>query len=128
MSAMTLLELVVIGWLPGAVLFRLPWARRDVRAAIPVEERLFWAIILSLATSLAAVMALAFVHRYTFQRLLVADLLIAAGLAAVARLDLRLGPAAARPGPGVLLAIALIGLGCWRFFPPSEYVIGGKDP
>ena len=128
MSAMTLLELVVIGWLPGAVLFRLPWARRDVRAAIPAEERLFWAIILSLATSLAMVMALAFVHRYSFQRLLVADLLIAAGLAAIARLDLRLGPAAARPGPGVLLAIALIGLGCWRFFPPSEYVIGGKDP
>ncbi len=125
---MTLLELVVIGWLPGAILFRLPYARREVRAAIPAEERVFWAVLLSLATSLAVVMGLAYIHRYSVERLIVADVLIAAGLAALARFDLKLGPTAPKPGAGVLLAIALIGLGCWRFFPPSEYVIGGKDP
>src|SRR5688500_15918161 len=98
MSAMTLLELVVIGWLPGAILFRLPYARREVRAAIPAEERAFWAVLLSLATSLAVVMGLAYIHRYSVERLLVADLLIAAGLAALARFDLKLGPTAPRPG------------------------------
>jgi hypothetical protein len=24
--------------------------------------------------------------------------------------------------------LALVLLGIWRFFPPSEYIIGGKDP
>jgi hypothetical protein len=41
---------------------------------------------------------------------------------------LRLGASAPRPGLEVILPLTLVLLGAWRFFPPAEYVIGGKDP
>jgi hypothetical protein len=122
------LELLVVGWLPGAVLFRLPVAQREKRAALPAEERAYWTIVLSVATSLTLVVGLAALHRYSFRRLLIADFAIAAGLAAASRLDLRLGPAARRAGLAACIPLALALLGAWRFFPSSEYVIGGKDP
>ena len=50
---------VVAGWLPGAVLFRLPWADRPRRAALDSEERLFWAVMVSVAVSLSVAFALA---------------------------------------------------------------------
>ena len=76
------LQLLIVGWLPGAVLFRLPVAERDRRAALPAEERAFWTLVLSIATSISLVLALAALHRYSFKRLLIAELLIAATLAA----------------------------------------------
>ncbi len=123
-----LLCLTVIAWLPGAVLVRLPWLDRDRRAALDAEERLFWSVMLSVAVSLSLVLLLAAAGRYTFERLLVADVLVAVGGALVARGRLRFGPAAARPGLTALLPLALILLAVTRFFPSSEYVIGGKDP
>jgi hypothetical protein len=123
-----ILELLVVGWLPGAILFRLPIANRGRRAALASEERLYWAVILSTAMSLALVLALAAVHRYSFKRLLVADLLIAGGLAALARFRLGLGPRVSRLGLAACVPLALVVLGAWRFSPPSEYIIGGKDP
>ncbi len=51
-----------------------------------------------------------------------------AALAVVARFDLRLGSKARRPGLAAWIPLALALLGAWRFFPPSEYIIGGKDP
>jgi hypothetical protein len=125
---MLLLQLVVIAWLPGAVIFRLPLADRDKRAALDAEERLFWAVILSVTLSTAIVLALAAVHRYSFERLLVADLVIAGVAAAASRFRLKLGAPARRAGLTSLLPLALIVLGLWGFFPPSEYVLGGKDP
>jgi hypothetical protein len=122
------LLLLVIAWLPGAVLFRLPILARERRASLAAEERLFWAIVLSVATSLAIVLALAAAHRYGFTRLLIADVLLAAGLATAARFDLRLGTSARRFGPTALLPLALAAGALWHFPPPSEYVIGGKDP
>ena len=122
------LELLVVGWLPGAVMFRLPLAAREKRAALPAEERLYWAIVSSVATSLALVVALAAVHRYSFKRLVIADLAVAGALALVMRFDLRLGPTARRAGLAACVPLALALLGAWRFFPSSEYVIGGKDP
>jgi hypothetical protein len=124
----TLLMLVVIGWVPGAAIFRAPFLRRDRRAALAAEERLYWAVLLSLAISVANVLALAAAHRYSLTRLLIADAAIAGAVAVVSRLDLRLGAAAKWPGAAALVPIALLLLGAWRFFPPSEYVIGGKDP
>jgi hypothetical protein len=124
----TLFALVVIGWLPGAVLFRAPFLERERRAALPAEERWYWAVVLSLALSLAIVLALAAIHRYSFGRLLTADLVVAALVALGSRFDLRLGATARRPGAGVLVPLALVVLAAWRFFPPSEYIIGGKDP
>ena len=124
----TLFQLALVAWLPGAVIYRLPWLNRDRRASLDAEERFFWAVILSLAISLGVVMLLAVAHRYSFERLLSADLAVA-GLGIVAsRLRLRLGPAARRPGLTALLPLALVVLGLWRFFPPAEYIIGGKDP
>ena len=128
MTPAQLLSLAVVAWLPGAVIFRLPAGGRDTRAGIDAEERVFWSVILSLCVSLSVVLALAAAHRYTFARLLIADGLIALALAGLARFRLRLGPAARRPGPWSLLPVALVLLGLWRFFPASEYVMGGKDP
>lgn len=123
-----ILSFLVVGWLPGAVLFRLPIADRDRRAALPAEERVYWTVVLSAATSIALVLALGALHRYSFTRLLIADLAIAVTLAAAARFNLRLGPKARRAGFAAAIPLALAVIGAWRFLPPSEYIIGGKDP
>ena len=55
----TIASLIVVAYLPGAVVFRLPYANRDKRATLPAEERLFWAVIISIlvTTTLAFVLA-----------------------------------------------------------------------
>lgn len=123
-----LVELAVVAWLPGAAIFRLPWLDRERRAALDAEERLFWAIVLSLAVSLAWVLALAAGHRYSFTRLLIADVGVSAAAVAFARGRWRLGASARRAGVSAAIPLALVLLAVWRFFPSSEYVIGGKDP
>jgi hypothetical protein len=123
-----LLDLLIVAWLPGAVIFRLPALDRDKRAALAAEERLFWAVIISVAISTSLVLTLAAVHRYSFGRLLIGNLAIAGLAAAAARFRLTFGTAAPRVGLTALLPLALIVLGIWRFFPASEYVMGGKDP
>ena len=125
---MTLLHLLIVGWLPGAAIFRLPYGDRDARAGLEAEERLFWAVVISAALSMSVVLGLAAIDRYSFERLLIADLAIAAVAAAAGRFRLGYGGTAKRVTPGVILPLALILLGVWRFFPPSEYIIGGKDP
>ena len=50
-ALVSFLSFLTVGWLPGAVLFRLPIADRDRRAALPAEERVYWAVVLSIATS-----------------------------------------------------------------------------
>jgi hypothetical protein len=123
-----LLELLIVSWLPGAALFRLPFGERDKRAGLDAEERVFWAIIVSVVVSTALVLALAAASRYTFERLLMADVAVAGLAAVLARFDLRLGRGARRAGWSAALPLALVLLGLWRFFPSSEYVVGGKDP
>ena len=123
-----LLPAIVIGWLPGAVVFRLPWFARERRAALEAGERIFWQVVISIALSLAIVLALASLGRYTLERLLIADVGAAIALASLARFRLRLGPSAVGPGWEALIPIALVLLATWRFFPSSEYIIGGKDP
>ena len=125
---LTLLQLLVVGWLPGSVLFRMPIGDRNRRAALAAEERGYWALILSVAISISLVLAAAALHRYSFKRLLIAELLLAAGMALAARFDLRLGRAAPRPGLAACIPLALALVAGWRFLPPSEYIIGGKDP
>ena len=119
-------SLLLIAWLPGALAFRLPLWNRERRAALPAEERLFWQVVISIAISHAAVLALAAAHRYSFQRLLVLDAVLCAALAAAGRFRLRLR--APHAGRSALLVVALIALSSLRFFPPSEYIIGGRDP
>lgn len=120
--------LAVVGWLPGAAIFKLPRLDRDRRAGLDAEERAFWAVVLSLAVSLSVVLALAAFHRYTFFRLILADIVVAALCAGIARGRLRQG-ASARPVTwSAVVPVMLIALAVWRFFPSSEYIIGGKDP
>src|SRR5262245_13101412 len=123
-----LIQLVIVAWLPGAVLFRLPFADRRKRASLDASERLFWAVIIRLAVSLSFVLIMASVGRYSLDHLLAANLGVAVLGGLLARFKLRLGPDAARPDIGVVFPSVLVLLGAWLFFPPSEYVIGGKDP
>jgi hypothetical protein len=125
---LTLLQAIVIGWLPGAALFRAPFFGRDRRASLDAGERLFWQAVISITVSLSVVLLLASAGRYTFDRLLIADAALAGAVALVSRLRLRLGPAAPMPGWLTLIPVALLLLSASRFFPPSEYIIGGKDP
>ena len=113
--------------IPGAVLFRLPWLDRERRAALDPEERAFWVVILAAAWSLSVVLVLAAAHRYSLTRLLIANGLFTAVAVALFRQRLRLSPprrfSLSAALPLVLLVV------CWpRFGPPSEYVLGGKDP
>ena len=122
------IEIAIIGWLPGAAIFRLPWLDRGRRAALDAEERTFWAIVVSLALSLSVVLALASVHRYTFRRLILADIGVAIVSVLLTRGHVRFGAAARRVSWTALVPVLLVVLAGWRFFPPSEYIIGGKDP
>jgi hypothetical protein len=119
-------SLLLIAWLPGALAFRLPYWDRERRAALAAEERLFWQVIIGSAISHVVVLALAAAHRYSFQRLLVVDAGLCLLLAAASRLRLRLG--GPLPSRSALAVVALIALSGIRFFPPSEYIIGGRDP
>ena len=65
---------------------------------------------------------------YRLSRLLLINGALAALILIAGRNRLGYGTTAARPTWSVLLPIALVALGCWRFFPPAEYIIGGKDP
>jgi ElaB/YqjD/DUF883 family membrane-anchored ribosome-binding protein len=119
--------LLLVGYVPGAVLMRAPLGDRSRREALDAGERLFWAIVLSGILSLAFAFCLALVGGYTFERLLLADALASAGPILAWRQRLRYR-AAARPGVSLLIPLALAGLTLWLFPPPAEYVIGGKDP
>src|SRR5262245_51160228 len=117
-----------VGWLPGALLFRLPIADRDRRAALPAEERLFWYVVLSVSWSLAAALLLAVLGVYQLDILLIINSVVSAILLWLGRRQPAFGGAAPRPTWTIVLPVAIIALGFWRFLPPSEYIIGGKDP
>ena len=118
----------VVAYLPGALVFRLPWWRRNLRAGLGADERAFWAVLLSLCWSVAVTLALALANRYSFDRLLTTNAVVSVLLVLIARLRLRYDTPAPRPGWRALVPIALVALGGSLYFPPSEYVIGGKDP
>ncbi|MCL4847084.1 MAG: glycosyltransferase family 39 protein [Acidobacteria bacterium] len=124
----TVATLLVLFWLPGAVLFRLPIGDRDRRAGLDADERGFWAVVVSVAWTLGVTLALAAAGLYRFEALLFANLVTAGGLAAVARGRLRLGPSARRPTVQALVPVAIVVGGLWLYLPPSEIIVGGRDP
>lgn len=119
---------LAVGYLPGAVIYRLPGRSHGYRASLPFEERLFWAVIISLFWSLALVLASAAIGQYSFERLVLANVLGPAAAAAVCRRRLVYAPGAPRPTWRTAIPVGLVALGVWLYFPPSEYIIGGKDP
>jgi hypothetical protein len=119
--------LLTIGWLPGAVILRAPFLDRNRRAALDAEERTFWAVLISLAISLGGVLGLAALHQYSLTRLVMLDVALAAAVAVASGGRLRMR-GAARLTLTAGVPIALLLLGGLRFFPPAEYIIGGKDP
>lgn len=127
-AVIQILELLLVAWLPGAAVFRMPVADRDRRAVLAAEERAFWYVVISVAISLTATLALAAAGRYSFERLLGIDAVVGAGAVLLSRFRVRLGAAASRPSASVLVPVVLVAISVWRFFPSSEYVIGGKDP
>jgi hypothetical protein len=119
---------LLIAYLPGAVLYRLPMADRSRRAALSADERLFWHVTISLAWSLTAVLGLAASGAYRLDRVLMMNGALVAGVLLTARGRLRYSGTAAAPTATALVPVLLVVLAGVRFFPSSEYVIGGKDP
>jgi hypothetical protein len=124
----SILAALLIAYLPGALLYRLPVLGRDQRAALDAAERVFWHVIVSLAWSLTIALALATVGEYQFDRLVVTNGVICLLMALVGRGWLLYRGEAARPSWTTVFPAALIAFGFVYYFPSSEYVIGGKDP
>ena len=125
----TTLSILLVAYLPGAVLFRLPIARRELRGGLSAEERVFWSVVLSVATTSVVGMSLAAAGWYRFDRLLWVNGSLIVLLIAASRGQLRL-PAGAAPGRTAVLPVGLaaVALAMFLYVPPSEYVIGGRDP
>ena len=121
-------SLLLLGYLPGALLFRLPVADRPRRAGLPWDERVFWAVTLSACVSSVAGLVLASAGAYTFERVLFVDGSVCVACALIGRGRLWLGREAGYPGWWALAPVALVTVGVWLYFPPSEYLMGGKDP
>jgi 4-amino-4-deoxy-L-arabinose transferase-like glycosyltransferase len=122
------LQALVVGYVPGALMMRLPGRSQAVRAALPFDERLFWSILLSVVWSLSVVLGLAAMGRYSFPHLVLTTTIAAALVVVTIRGRLRFGAPATRPSWTMAIPIALVAIGVWLYFPPSEYIIGGKDP
>lgn len=127
-----MLELIgaalLLGYLPGALLYRLPLWHRDKRASLDAEERVFWHVVLSVSWSLTIVLALAAFDLYRFERLLMISGGVVVGALVTARGHLLYRATSRRPTWTAVLPLLLVALAVWRFFPVSEYIIGGRDP
>ena len=118
---------LLLFYLPGAVVFRLPGRSREYRAALPFDERVFWAVLTSVVWSVFVVLALGALGQYSFGRLLATNAAVSGLLILAFRGRLRTKAPLVLSG-SALVPLALIAAGLWLYFPASEYVIGGKDP
>jgi 4-amino-4-deoxy-L-arabinose transferase-like glycosyltransferase len=123
-----LIQILLVAWVPGALLLRLPGRSRAYRAALPADERLFWTVLLSVVWSTTVAVLLGEADRYTFDRLLAINAVMTVLALVAARHHITLPRPVTRLSVAALVPAAIIGLGLWLYFPPSEYIIGGKDP
>jgi hypothetical protein len=123
-------ELLLIAYLPGTLIYRLPVLDRQGRAALAAEERAFWGVLLSIVLSSFVGLALAALGAYRFDRLLWINLTLCALILLFVRGRLRFGSTAPPPGWTAFIPLGLVICGLWLNFyvPPAEYIIGGKDP
>jgi hypothetical protein len=125
---LAIVSLIAIAYLPGAAIFRIPAAGRPTRAALAADERAFWAVAISLTLTTLVALVLAALGAYTLRRVIGIDVGLAVLLVLAFRQRLRYSSAPAAPSWTIALPLALVVLGLYLFFPPSEYVMGGKDP
>ena len=109
----TIAAALVVGYLPGLAIFRLPVLDRRRRAGLDAAERAFWAVALSMALSLVVTLVLAAFRHYTFHHLVGVNLLltgiaIGAGRRAMIRID-----GAARPDAWLAVPVGLVILALW---------------
>jgi 4-amino-4-deoxy-L-arabinose transferase-like glycosyltransferase len=126
--AWLLIEILLVAWVPGALLLRLPGQSRAYRATLPADERLFWTVLLSVVWSTTVAVLLGGFDRYAFDRLMAINSVIALLVVVTARHHLMLPRPVTRLSAAALAPAAIAALGLWLYFPPSEYIIGGKDP
>ena len=136
----TALVVLLLAYLPGTLVFRLPLLDRARRAALAAEERLFWAVVLSLALSSLVAFSLAVAGSYALERVLWLNGAVCLGIALGCRGRLWLGAhgdarsresgetSAATRAAAAPLALAALAAALFFFVPPSEYVNGGRDP
>ena len=125
---LALAAIVLIAWLPGAVLFRLPTADRAHRATLRFDERAYWTVLISVTWSVSLAMALAGLGLYTLTRTLWINAAVSAGVVLIYRRRLRYSVGARRPDWSLFLPASLLALGIWLYFPAADYLMGGKDP
>jgi hypothetical protein len=123
-----LIQVLLVAWVPGALLLRLPGRTRAYRATIAADERLFWTVLLSVVWSTTLAVLLGSFDRYGFDRLVTINGTAAVVALLAGRQHLALPRPVSKLSPAALVPAAIIGLGLWLYFPPSEYIIGGKDP
>ena len=126
----TALIALLIAYLPGALIFRLPVAGRSRRAALSAEERVFWAIAISVALSSVLAFTLAATGSFRLERLLLIDGGISLTIGLVWRTRLRLAGEATRPTrtAAAPLVLVLLAAGVSFFVPPAEYINSDRDP
>lgn len=125
---LTAAAFLLLCYLPGALLMRAPTRTRARRESLDAEERVFWGIILSVVVTSLVALVLGLLGRYRFERLLLIDGTACLAMLVAWRGGLRYSRGVTRTTWTVVLPLALVGLGLWLYFPPAEYVIGGKDP
>ena len=119
--------LVLLGYAPGAALYRIPAADRARRERLDAAERVFWGVMLSVTWSLIVALTLAALHRYTLTHVLAVNAALTLAILIYWRAGLRFGNATP-PGATAIAPIALLALVWWLHPPPAEYILGGKDP
>ena len=124
------LSLLLLAYLPGALIYRLPVGRRSYRMGVPADERVFWALIISVAVTSIVAFSLGAAGVYRFDRLLWIVGVVCVATAALGRRHLRGGPDARAFEWTVVLPLILTVAGLWLFFlvPPAEWTMGGRDP
>lgn len=126
----TALIALLLAYLPGALIFRLPIAERTRRAALSAEERVFWAVAISVTCSSVVAFTLAAIGSFQLERVLLINGGLSLTIALLWRTRLRFAEEAARPTrtAAAPLVLALLAAGIFFLVPPAEYVNGGRDP
>lgn len=119
---------LLLCYAPGALVLRAPMGSRLRRESLDAEERVFWGVVLSVVITSVVALTLGLLGRYRFDRLLLIDGAACLAMIATWRGRLRYSSSSTTPTWSAVLPLALLGLGVWLYFPPAEYVIGGKDP